>query len=315
MKTNSLLTLALFTVLTFSLLSCEEDSSSSELQGEVQVEITDAPVDDAQVEAVVVTIAEVQIDGQKLEGFSKTTLDISAYQNGRTALLGDMDIDAQSYNEVTLVLDYETDADGNSPGCYVMDNEGTRHPVRSDDDEVRIRKNFSVLAEQTTQLVIDFDLRKCLVREDNPQPQDEYEFRNSNQFNSSLRVVNRNETGVIAGNCNDLLTDSETLVVFAYRKGTYNRDNEVQEQGGVRFEGAVSSAVVAQNGDYELHFLEEGEYEIQFASFKDEDGDGTSELQGTLLLDALTSIDLGAIKVDAEATVNVNVMVTGIIPF
>lgn len=314
MKTNSLLTLALFTVLTFSLLSCEEDSNGSELQGEVQVEITDAPVDDAQVQAVVVTIAEVQIDGQKLEGFSKTTLDISAYQNGRTALLGDMDIDARSYNEVTLVLDYETDADGNSPGCYVMDDEGTRHPVRSTDDEVRIRKSFSVLAEQTTQLVIDFDLRKCLVREDNPQPQDEYEFRNSNQFNSSLRVVNRNEAGIIAGNCNDLLTDSETLVVFAYRKGTYNRDNEVAEQNGVRFDGAVSSAVVANNGDYELHFLEEGEYEIHFASFKDEDSDGTTELQGTLLLDALSTIDLGAIKVDAAATVNVNVMVTGIIP-
>ena len=314
MKTNFFATTGLLFLLIISSLSCEKDNSDSELQGEVQVEITDAPVDDAQLEAVFVTIAEVQIDGQKLEGFSKTTLDIMAYQNGRTALLGEMGIDARSYNQVSLVLDYDTDASGNSPGCYALDVDGIKHRLESDDNVVRINKAFSVAAEQTTKLVIDFDLRKCMARESNPQPEDEYEFTGSGEFNSSLRVVNRDESGVIAGNCNDLVTDSETLVVFAYRKGTYDRNAEVENEADAKFRGAVSSAIVASNGDYQLHFLEEGEYEIHFASFKDEDNDGKAELQGTLLLDAITAIDLGAIRVDAMATINVNVLVTGIIP-
>ncbi|WP_020536888.1 DUF4382 domain-containing protein [Lewinella cohaerens] len=304
----------LIIVLIFSFLSCEKDNNSDQLQGEVEVEITDAPVDDAGVQAVFVTIADVRIDGQSLNGYSKTSLDIMAYQNGNTELLGALDLDAKTYSNITLVLDYETDASGNSPGCYVLDENGNKQPVRSTSDEVRISNNFDIIANQTTKLLIDFDLRKCLTREDSPTQQDEYEFVSSSRFNSSLRLVNRNESGVIAGNCQDFVSNSETLVVFAYRKGTYNRDNEVSGENDLTFQGAVTSAVVANNGDYELHFLEAGDYEIHFAAFKDEDNDGTTELQGTLLLDAITSIDLGAIKVDAQATVTANVIVTGIIP-
>lgn len=305
----------LIILMIFSFLSCEKDPSDSQLQGEVAVEITDAPVDDAGVQAVFVTIADVRIDGQSLSGFSKTSLDIMAYQNGNTEMLGALNLDAKSYSQITLVLDYDTDASGNSPGCYVLDENGNKQPVRSNSDEVRISNNFNVIANQTTPLLIDFDLRKCLAREENPTPQDEYEFVSSSRFNSSLRLVNRNESGVIAGNCQDFVSNSETLVVFAYRKGTYNRNNEVSGENDLTFQGAVTSALVADNGDYELHFLEAGEYEIHFAAFEDEDNDGKIELQGTLLLDAISSIDLGAIKVDAQATVTVNVLVTGIIPF
>ncbi|WP_367387995.1 DUF4382 domain-containing protein [Lewinella sp. LCG006] len=304
----------LIILMIFSFLSCEKDPDDSQLQGEVAVEITDAPVDDAGVQAVFVTIADVRVDGQSISGFSKTSLDILAYQNGNTEMLGALNLDAKSYNQITLVLDYDTDASGNSPGCYVVDENGNKQPIRSTSDEVRISNNFDIIANQTTQLIIDFDLRKCLTRESNPTPQDEYEFVNSSRFNSSLRLVNRAESGVIAGNCQDFISNSETLVVFAYRKGTYTRANEVNGENDLTFQGAVTSAVVASNGDYELHFLESGEYEIHFAAFKDEDNDGTSDLQGTLLLDAVSSIDLGAITVDAQATVTANVLVTGLIP-
>lgn len=311
-QNGSLITLIM--LLVFSILSCEKDPDESGLEGEVQVEITDAPVDDAQVRAVFITIADVRVDGNSINGFSKTSLDISSYQNGNTELLGALNLDAKSYSEVTLVLDYDTDASGNSPGCYVVDESGSRQPVRSTSDEIKIRNNFEVVANQTTQLLIDFDLRKCLTREEAPTAEDEYEFVSSSEMNSSLRLVNRNESGMITGNCQDLVSDSETLVVFAYRKGTYNRDNEVEGGDDLTFKGAVTSAVVAGNGDYELHFLEAGEYEIHFGSFKDEDNNGKAELQGTLVLDAITAIDLGAITVDAQASVTVNVLATGIIP-
>lgn len=301
-------------VLIISFLSCEKDPDDNGLRGEVQVEITDAPVDDANVSAVFVTVADVRVDGTSLSGFSKTSLDILSYQNGNTEILGALDLDAKAYNEISLILDYQTDASGNSPGCYVVDEQGQKHPVQSTSDEIKVRNNFDIVANQTTNLLIDFDLRKCLTREESPTADDEYELVSSSKMNSSLRLVNRRESGVIAGNCQDFVSDSETLVVFAYRKGTYNRDNEVEPNEGLRFHGAVTSAVVANNGDFELHFLEAGEYEIHFAGFSDTDNDGKTEIQGTLLLDAITSIDLGAINVEAEATITANVIVTGIIP-
>lgn len=309
---NLRMSLMAVTVLIFSLLSCNKDPDQATLRGSAKVEITDAPVDDPNISAVFVTVADVKIDGQSLEGFSKTTIDISALQNGNTQSLGELNLDAKSYNSINLVLDYEEDASGNAPGCYVMDNQGDKQQLRSTDDELTVSSAFAVAANTTTQLLVDFDLRKAIQREDNGN--DQYEFVSKGELQSSLRLVTKTETGTLRGNCNDLMTNSDKIVVFAYRKGTYNRDAEVQSNNDIRFKGAVSSATVANNGDFSLHFLESGEYELHFAAYDYNNSTQQSELKGTLLIDALSSIDLLGINVDAQVSVSANVIVTGIIP-
>src|SRR5258708_29601433 len=79
-------------------------------KGEAEFQITDAPSDDASIQGVFVTVADVKVDGQSLSGFTKQTIDLKAYQQGSTKLLGTAQFNAKAYSNVTLVLDTDLDA-------------------------------------------------------------------------------------------------------------------------------------------------------------------------------------------------------------
>jgi hypothetical protein len=109
-------------VLSLGWTACDDDDDNMEAaSGELSMEITDAPIDDRQVEATFVTITDLRLDGSSVEGFQQTTVDVYALQNGRTELLANTEVEADSYQTIELDLDYDTDAEGNSPGCYVVD--------------------------------------------------------------------------------------------------------------------------------------------------------------------------------------------------
>lgn len=295
--------------------SCEKDDDGSELTGSARFEITDSPIDDASVEGAFVTVSEIKVDGKSVEGFNKTTIDVLAYQNGATKLLADAELEAKTYSSVTLVLDYETDANGNSPGCYIKEaGSDVKHKLASTSNEITISHNLIVAANQQSNWVFDFDLRKCVKREDNGA-NDQYEFVTPAELEAGIRVVAKGSAGVIKGNCNNAATAADKVVVYAYKKGEYNRNTEINGQGAsnVEFSNAVASTTVDASGNYELHFLEEGDYELHFCSY-DENTDGESEIKGTLLLDILGSLDLTALSLDASATLTVNVAVTGLLP-
>ncbi|MBR9921231.1 MAG: DUF4382 domain-containing protein [Bacteroidetes bacterium] len=306
--------------------SCDkEDDMMDENTGTVQFEITDAPIDDEDVEAVFVTVAEVRVDGEAISDFEgRKTIDLMAYQNGNTEALGLAELEAGTYSDVSLVLDYETDADGNSPGCYVRDQQQTKHAVRAKGDsnsqgEFRMVSNsFTVTENSQTNIVLDFDVRKAVRYEDNPQPDDRYEFASKSETEASIRVVSKAKAGTITGNCSDNLgIAGDRIVAYAYAKGDFDANTETSEQGDsdIMFRNAVSSAVVAENGDFQLSFLEEGDYELHFAGYEDADEDGQVEFKGLLEVDLLLGLlDLLDINLDASASVNAEVDVIAIIP-
>ena len=97
--------------LTFTACSDDEEPSGS---GQANVEVTDAPVDNAEVEGVFVTITDIKIDGQSAASFDgATTVDLLALQNGRTELLASKELNAGVYNNITFTLDLASDASGN----------------------------------------------------------------------------------------------------------------------------------------------------------------------------------------------------------
>ncbi len=300
-----------------ALSACNKDDDPdmpSGQKGQLNIEITDAPVDDASVEGVFVTIADIKVDGNSIDGFSKTTINLMAFQNGNTKNLGIFEMDANAYSNVSLVLDIEQDDNGNSPGCYVIETDGTKHKLSStSSEEVEMTYAFTTESSQETNLVIDFDLRKSIKKEQSEQSN--YGFVSSSELNHAVRVVSKMKTGTIKGNCNDTFSNSDMIVVYSYKKGTYDSNTEMQgsAESGLRFHNAVNSARVGANGDFELHFLEEGEYEIHFVAYEQNQSTGEMELKGLLLVEVLSSLDLGSITVDASATVTANVLVTGIV--
>lgn len=296
-----------------SFTACDnDDPKPNNDEGQVSIKLTDAPIDNSNVKGVFVTVADVKVDGKSFDGFSgKQTIDLLAYQNGNAQLLGTGSLDAGAYSNITLVLDYESDVHGDDPGCYVLTLDGTKHSLggsaESSADFVASGA-YEIAAEIESDIVIDFDVRKAV--RSSSSGESNFNFASSSGMQSALRVVQENKTGTIKG---ELQKDDsyEKVVVYAYKKGQFNADTETQAQGSdkIRFKNAVTSAVVT-GGDYTLAFLEEGEYELHFIGYNDEDNDGILTFDSMLEVNSNSGINTNNVKVEGgvELTLNISLL-------
>lgn len=300
----------------FFVVSCSKDDNDNggdQPKYSTTYKITDAPVDYAGVEAVFVTITDVRVDGQSLEGFQAMTVDLKALVDGKTETLGELDMKAGSYSNVELVLDYEQDVNGNAPGCYVEMANGTKDKLEASANSIKINDSYEVFAGAANEVVLDFDLRKT-IKEESGTSETDFEFVSMAELKSGIRTVNTELTGSIEGTVNDSQNTSDKIVVYAYEKGKFNAETETQGSGDskVRFANAVTSDVVSGfGGSYSLNFLEEGEYELIFVSYEEkQDGSGL-EFNALLNAESTTGINLGAISVSGALQVSANVTITG----
>lgn len=296
------------------MMSCNKDDDSA-MEGEsynTSFEVTDAPIDNAEVEAVFVTIANVSVDGKSLEGFSAATVNLAALVNGKTEALGNLDLQAKSYSSIVFELDFDKDVNGDAPGCYVKKADGEKDALVASSNKLTINDKFEVLANATNVIVVDFDLRKIIKEEKNGLDSD-FNFVTMSELSAGIRTVNAELTGKISGSASDTNNTSDKIIVYAYDKGTFNADVETKGKGesGVTFANAVTSAEVKNlNGSYSLDFLKEGEYELIFASYKEDEASGFS-FNALLNVESTTGINLGAITVSSAIQISANVTVTG----
>lgn len=294
--------------------SCSEDDQGTPENPEgynTKVSITDAPIDNANVQAAFITIAEVNVNGKSIEGFQKTTVNISSLQNGNSELLGSLDLESGTTSEITLVLDNETDASGEAPGNYILTAEGEKKALVATSGIIEITDNLDIQAVENNEIILDFDLRKTIVENESTG---DYEFVSETELGNSIRAVNSLETGVISGTVSNMnSSDAETMVAFVYKKGTYS-ESEAGSENNVGFSNAVSSSSVNKaDGDFELHFIEEGDYELHFASFSDTNSNGSLEFEGMLDVSSATAIDLQEFSVEANAEITVEVVLAGLL--
>ena len=310
-RMNTLFAGALAIILSVSLVSCSDDDNSSAETYNTQIKITDSPVDDAEVEAVFITVADVQLDGRSLEGFSKTTIELSALTNGDTQLLGNLDLEAGDYSNLKLILDTQTDAAGNAPANYVTTQSNGTVALTVTNPELQVNETVSVLAQAGNVLVIDFDLRKALVA----KADGTYDFAVNSQLSNSLRVSNTLQSGMIQGTANSTLGGSNrTIIAFAYEQGTFTEADAEANANGVRFANAVTSSVTTgTNNQFSLHFLEAGNYEVQFASFVDDNNDGRLEFEGRIETSSNTAIELNNISVGANTTTTLDLSLLAVL--
>lgn len=323
MLRNSIINIrALLLLLTVPLAvsSClkDPDTTNPPVSGvaRARFEITDAPIDDANVTGVVITVVDVKVDGVSWPGFDgKNTFDLLAYQKGQTKLLGEGELAAGTYNEIVLVLDTETDANGDSPGCYVKDAQGIKRKLQGGSQMViKAGGGFDTKADETTVAIIDMNLRKSIVYQ--PGSDADFQFVTDPELNASMRLMDKANTGNILGDCTDGVSGSDKVIVYAYKKGEYNV-NEKFPQGAslIQFKNAVTSSIVAADGSFNLSFLETGTYELHFISYR-EDAQGKLQVKGELQLNVLNSaLNLLAMNVSATTTIDMDLVVTGILFF
>ena len=88
---GSLMLLAVFTL--FARCS-DDEGSTSDVTGTVNFELTDGPIDDANIEGVFITVIGVEVDGEPVDSFTKQTINLMDYQGGTTKLLGSFQVEA-----------------------------------------------------------------------------------------------------------------------------------------------------------------------------------------------------------------------------
>jgi hypothetical protein len=299
--------------------SCNDDETVAG-KGEVEFEITDAPSDDANIKAVMVTVADVKVNGVSVEGFSKQTIDLKAYSEGNTRLLGHMDLDAKAYNNITLILDLDHDANGGEPGCYVLTQDNMKYKLKSTASgvaDITLNKSWTVAGNAKTRVVMDFDLRKALTY--SADLESRYSFVTDENLRSAVRVVTYAHAGTIKGSYEeDAEVNAEKIIVYAYKKGTFNSEVETQAQGDdqIMFKNAAGSAEVKQSltgATYTLAFLEEGDYELHFVAYNQNTETGryayVAHLQSETSADGSVA---NIIHVNGGASINISSSITGV---
>lgn len=315
--TNMKTKILLFTLTVFvSLVSiqCSKDKGTQD-SGQLSVKITDAPSDDANIQATFVTVADVKVDGQSVEGFQKQTVKISDLQSGKTQVLFSGDVQANTYSNISLVMDYGKDASGNAPGCYVLDKANAKHDLSTSSSttgEIKLDKSFLVTASGSSNLIVDFDLRKSIVYNANSTESEKYKFVTDAELKNSLRLGNEDKCGDIQGKASDNSSNSE-LIVYAYHKGEYSASSETKGQGSsnIMFAKAVTSAKVNADGSYKLSFLEEGDYEIHVASCNRDTVSGKLTFTGMANASSMMSgLLMNSVTVSANASIELNLNIT-----
>ena len=273
--------------------------------------ITDAPIDNANVEAVFVTVSDIKVDGISLEGFNKTTFDLAALVNGQTKTLGNLKLEAGSYSNIELELDYAMDAAGNAPGCYVELVNGEKDQIEATSDKINITDTYEIFASNTNEIIIDFDLRKT-IKENQGSVSSNFDFVTMAELSAGIRTVNKEATGMISGTANDTQNTSDKIIVYAYEKGTFDAEVETKGKGdsNVTFANAVTSSEVSGlSNEYSLNFLDEGEYELVFASYSEE-GDMIT-FNSLLEVESTTGLNLAGLSVTSAIQLSANVTITG----
>jgi hypothetical protein len=212
------------------LVSCskEDDGTTSENgKYNTDVVLTDAPIDDANVNAAFITIADLRVGGQSLEGFQKVTVEISSLTNGKTQSLGNLDLSSGSKSDIVLVLANENAA-GNGPGNYIVTSNNEVKALTMASNEIRVNDSFFVEETNDNKLVLDFDLRKAIVASGTT----DYKFVSNSELSNSIRAVNTVNAGTISGTVTG--DTSAKTVLYAYKKGTFSNSESQANGSGVQ---------------------------------------------------------------------------------
>jgi hypothetical protein len=304
--------------------SCKDDDKDADAgKGTAQFEITDGPSDDADIKSVFVTVADIQVDGKSITGFTKQTVDLKAYQKGSTKVLGTTDLSAKTYSSVTLIIDAETDQSGSTPGSYVLTNDGqkfklTNSSAASGQIQIQLTKDLEVKNAATSNFVFDFDLRKSLVYSGDAT--EKYRFATNAGLQSAIRVVAKSNAANIKGTYTEQISSgADQVIVYAYKKGSFNISTETTIQGddNMTFKNAVASAKIetALSGNtYTIPFVEQGEYELHFVAYTKDNTTNRFVFKSLLQADTMINGSVStSFNVNAGADISISATIKGLI--
>jgi Domain of unknown function (DUF4382) len=319
---HTIFPLALATLMTACGGGGGSDVTLAASTGELNLGITDAAVDEA--DKVLVQFAGVEAkpasgpaETMDLEGDSQTCadlldgidpsptpegeptvrcIDLLALQGSTTSvLLRDEAIPAGDYNWMRL----DVHAERGVMDSIIVLKSGAEESLwipSGSQSGLKLNGGFRILAGQTNNLVIDFDLRKSV---NDPQGFADYRLK------PSLRLLNLDDEGAgsIVGTVEASLLGGDECTEDAYAVYVYaGADATIGDEGSE--DAPLTSATVSLDGEsglwsYEAAFLAPGEYTVAFTC---EAGNDTADVAGDELA-FVESADSPTTVVDGEESI------------
>jgi len=234
---------------------CSDDDSNG--TGTLSLSLTDAPVDDSNVESVFITFLAVEfsMDGQSwqtLELDEAKGFNLLDLTDGISISLGEFELPAGTYTGLRFQLDAPEQGSGNlsNPGSFISYNDGTDHqPLfvpSGAQSGFKTKGSFVLPLNGAVSVTADFNVRKSVV-----------EAGASGNFllKPVIRIVVEGQAGEISGLVSSL-EEGVNYIVYAYEDGTFN-DSEDDDPANEepRFPNAVTSNDLETDGAYNLPFL------------------------------------------------------------
>lgn len=261
------------------LAACGGGGGGGDSTGKMSLSITDAPVDDAA--SVVVQFSGVAFKragaaAETVQNLSPSPrqLDLLEYQEGHAALLLDnVTLPAGDYEWIRLIVDNQT----NVRDSYLTLKTGEECELRvpsGAESGLKLNRGFTLPADGSAALTIDFDLRKSVHAPPGQQGSTE-SCTQGYLLRPTLRVVDDANVGAIAGTVDSALVTAECLPkVYVFAGATIVPD-DLEEAGATPDQDAltVASVAVAEGATeyrYRAAFLPPGDYTVAFTCSNDD---------------------------------------------
>jgi len=199
MKVTRLLPFACAVLL--GLAGCSKDSPSETANSsKLEVRLIDGPGD---FRRVVLDVRQVEVhlkeekdlDGWQMLSFTPQAVNVLDYVNGRSALLVSEDFAPGDLKEIRLIL---------GPNSYVVGRDGQQYDLKTPSGQtsgVKLKlEKATLVARQTYQLVLDFDVAKSVVERGNWKPGNDKKERYL--LKPVIRVVAQDVRGGLRGTVN-----------------------------------------------------------------------------------------------------------------
>jgi len=269
----------LVSTILFALAGCSGGGSAAGETGRVSVSVTDAPVDDATSVVVQFSGVAFKREGSAAEVVqnlspSPRQLDLLAYQEGRAALLLDgVTLPAGRYEWVRLILDTQA----NVRDSYLVRTTGEECELRvpsGAESGLKLNRGFTLPADGSAALTIDFDLRKSI----HAPPGQQGSTADCTQgylMRPTLRIVDNANIGAIAGAIDSaLITDDCLPKVYVFSGSGVSPDDIEESAPASDVDPLVVTNVAVQNGatsyGYRAAFLPPGSYTVAFTCNDDD---------------------------------------------
>ena len=289
--------------------------SSEADQGALQLALVDAS--SGSYKAVYVTIlrVEVHLGGDEDDNGNWLVVaepnkiyNLLELVNGVREELPLVDLDAGSYSQMRLIIGTEETADPNilsrDPNILSRDHEYFNYVIDEDDDEIhklkvpswveKIVKGFEINANQTTELILDFDAMRSVVTRGNSGK--DYILK------PTIKVRTESEAVIVEGTVTDAADQNPLAGSLVTAQATDDSADDPKDEVVIE-----TGTIAADDGKYAL-FIAPGDYNFVATS----PGYDPACVTSTLSVGDSAVIDFGLVENDPlSGTVSVDVMITG----